>query len=95
MIVELIRGSLVDDVDAVLFIGSVETADKILDWLRTWVPAEIPDEILAALAGYAMIKYGDRVHPKLKPVGAGLLVRAIGAYVGSIFETIVGSLPTR
>lgn len=95
MIHEFIRESVTDDVDAVLFIGSVETADRLVDWLRGWVPADIPDEILAAIAGWLMVKYGDRLHPKIKPVGAGLMVRAIGAYVGSIFETIIGSLPAR
>lgn len=95
MIHEFIRESITDDVDAVLFIGSVETADRLVDWLKSWVPAEIPDEILAAVAGYVMVKYGNRLHPKIKPIGAGLMVRAIGAYVGSIFDTIIGSLPTR
>jgi len=95
MIVELIRDTLRDDVDAVLFIGAAETADQIIDWLKTWVPAEVGDEILMAIVGYLMVKYGNRLHPKVQPVGSGLLVRAVGAYVGDIFRTLIGALPSK
>lgn len=91
MIYELLKESVNNDTQAIVFIGSVEMADRLIDLLKKYMPTtlSIPDELLAAVAGYLMIKYGGKVHEVVKSIGAGLLVRGIGAYVGSLAEKVI------
>ncbi len=56
-LVELYRGALKDDWDVLLKLATNASADEVLDFIKSFIPLSLGDEVLAALIGYFGTKY--------------------------------------
>ena len=93
MLAEILRDVVKDDVDFALMVFGDEGADNILEAVSKYVPlGQIPANLATIALGYLAAKYGDRIHPRLRAVGAGMLIRGIGDTVGDFIDQMFKSI---
>ena len=77
------QATIGDGTDLALVVGGAAGAAAVLEVVRSWLPeqtADIPDEVLAVIAGGVMWYYGERLHERLVPVGFGVAVTGAGGW---------------
>jgi uncharacterized protein (DUF697 family) len=92
-IVTKVRESVRDFWDFVLVVVGNASASAIVETIRSWLPEQtkgLTDEALAAIVGFLMFYFGDKLHRRLVPFGFGVFLAGVGAlasgYVSGLFE---------
>lgn len=89
------RGAIVDTTDVLLVIAGSGGAGALGEVVKSWLPEQtetLADEILVAGVGFALLYYGDRVHPKLVPFGLGVFLTGVGAWAAEFVAPILLNL---
>jgi len=82
-VVEKARGAVTSGTDLLLCIAGAGSSAALVEVVRSWLPEQTTgqtDEAIAAIAGFLMFYYGDRVHPMLVPFGLGAFLSGVGAW---------------
>lgn len=84
-----------DDVDteeltdlAVMGLGS-GLKGLVVGYVKDYLP-DVTEDVAALIAGGAMWYFGERVHPAVKTLGAGILIGAIGQIAKAKMPAIGG-----
>jgi hypothetical protein len=92
-IVTKVRENFKDMWDFVLAIVGNASASAIVETIRSWLPEQtkaLTDEALAAIIGFVMFYWGDKLHRRLVPFGFGVFMAGVGAlasgYISGLFE---------
>ena len=88
--------TVMDTTDFFMVLVGSGSASTVLDLVKKYLPVEglaaVGDDILATIVGYIIWKYGDRIHPMLKPFGLGVFIAGAGSVVGGFVEQAVAGL---
>ena len=92
-IVSKVRGSITDSIDFLLMIIGAGASGAVVEVVRSWIPTEtlgnITDETLAAIVGFLLFYFGDRIHRRLVPFGLGVFLAAAGAWAGDYVNQFI------
>lgn len=82
-IVEKARGAISSGTDLVICIIGAGSTAALVEVVKSWLPeqtAGMADEVIAAIAGFLLFYFGDRLHPLLTPFGLGAFLAGVGAW---------------
>ena len=82
-VVERARNSITDETDLIAAVAGAGSVAAIVEVLRSWLPTQtegMADETVAAVGGFLLFYYGDKVHPLLVPFGFGAFLSGVGAW---------------
>lgn len=91
-IVEKARSSITDGTDLLAAVAGAGASGALVEVIRSWLPEQttgMADETLAAVAGFLLFYYGDRVHRLLVPFGFGAFLAGVGAWSSEWVSGIV------
>lgn len=94
-IVEKAQASVKDETDLIAAIAGAGGAAAIVEVVRSWFPSQtegMADETVAAIGGFLLFYYGDRVHELLVPFGFGAFLSGVGAWSSEWVEGLILSL---
>lgn len=77
------RACFTDTLDYALVVAGIGSSVSVRDLLKAYFPEQtegIADETLIAGAGFALFYWGDRIHPRLMPLGLGILLSGLGTW---------------
>lgn len=94
-IVEKAKSCVEDSTGLLLVIAGQAATTALVEAVRTWAPEVtegVADETVASVAGFLLFYFGDRIHPRLKSLGFGILLAGIGAWasawIAPLFEML-------
>jgi len=82
-IVEKARGAITSGTDLILAVVGAGASAALVTVIKSWLPeqtAGMEDDTIAAIAGFLLFYYGDRIHPMLVPFGLGAFLSGVGAW---------------
>lgn len=94
-IVARAQKTISDGTDLALVVAGSAGAGSLAGVVRSWLPeqtAGVADEVLAAVAGFLMWQYGNRLHDRLVPFGFGILVEGVGGWASEWVSGILDML---
>jgi len=94
-VVEKARASITDETDLIAAVAGAGGVGAIVEVLRSWFPSQtegVADETVAAIGGFLLFYYGDRVHRLLVPFGFGAFLSGVGAWSSEFVEGIILAL---
>jgi len=65
---------------------------SVASLIKSWFPEQtktIADETLAAIAGFVMFYWGDRIHPLVSSFGFGVLIASVGSWSSEFVSGIL------
>jgi hypothetical protein len=77
------QGSIATETDLIAAVAGAGSVAAIVEVLRSWFPSQtegMADETVAAIGGFLLFYYGDRVHALMVPFGFGAFLSAVGAW---------------
>jgi len=94
-IISKIRAAVTDSIDLILLIAGAGSSGAIVEVVKSWLPeqtAGMEDETIAAVVGFLLFYFGDRIHRRLVPFGLGVFLSGVGAWSSSYVEGIISML---
>ena len=91
-LVEKASGAIKDGTDLIAAVVGAGASGALVEVIRSWLPAQtegMGDEAVAAIAGFLLFYYGDRLHPILVPFGFGAFLSGVGAWSAEWVEGII------
>lgn len=91
-VVEKAKGAITDGTSLIAAIAGAGSSGALVEVVRSWLPGQtegMGDEAVAAIAGFLLFYYGDRVHPLLVPFGFGAFLSGVGAWSSEWVEGII------
>lgn len=85
-IVDKARDCFKDSTGFVLVIAGNAATTAIVEAVRTWAPEwteGVADETIAAVVGFIVFNWGDRIHERLTPFGFGMFIAGTGAWASA------------
>mgnify|MGYP001626306006 CR=1 FL=1 len=63
------------------------TKGTIAGWLKSKFPQlGISEDLIGAIIGLLLWKFGDKIHPLVKTFGVGVLIGAIGQFTSTLIQ---------
>lgn len=94
-VVDRAQASIKTETDLIAAIAGAGSVAAIVEVLRSWFPSQtegMADETIAAIGGFLLFYYGDKVHPLLVPMGFGAFLSAVGAWSSEFTAGIILAL---
>ena len=89
------QGAMSDMTGLILVIAGEGAGASIAEIVKSWFPdqtANLSDETLIAIVGFALFYFGDRIHKRLTSFGLGLFLSGVGAFTSSFIGGFLGML---
>lgn len=88
--------AVLDEIDFFLVLIGSGSSQKILELVKQYLPvegfADLGDDALMAIIGYLAWNYGDRLHPRLVPLGLGMFIAGAGSFIGEFVNNVIDQL---
>jgi len=94
-IISKVKAAVSDSIDLVMLIVGAGASGAITEVVKSWLPeqtAGMEDETIAAVVGFILFYWGDRIHKRLVPFGLGVFLSGVGAWSSSYVEGIISML---
>lgn len=94
-VVDKARASIVDETSLIAAVAGAGGVAAIVEVVRSWFPSQtegVADETVAAIGGFILFYYGERIHPLLVPFGFGAFLSGVGAWSSEFVEGIILAL---
>lgn len=94
-VVDKARASIVDETSLIAAVAGAGGVAAVVEVVRSWFPSQtegVADETVAAIGGFILFYYGERIHPLLVPFGFGAFLSGIGAWSSEFVEGIILAL---
>lgn len=94
-IVEKAKLAIQTDSDLVAAIAGAGSITALVEVVRSWAPTQtegMEDETVAAIAGFALFYYGERIHRLASPFGFGAFLSGVGVWSSEFTADILLAL---
>lgn len=94
-IVAKAREAVKDGTGFALTVVGAGISASLAEIVRSWLPEQtkgVSDETVASVASFLLFYYGDKIHPRLVPIGFGAFMDSIGAWSSAYTKGIIDML---
>ena len=94
-VISKIREAVTDSIDLVLLVAGAGASGAVVEVVRSWLPEQtegMADETIAAVVGFILFYWGDRISRRLVPFGLGVFLAGVGAWSSEYVSGIISML---